>query len=185
MTPMRMGSWAAAGDERRAAARRALRVFFIRRYVSKSRPDPQRNPPPSFIIVRWGPMGYHPRMNKGTALICDDDRILARIEEHILKGQGFTVTVTENGQEGLAAVRAQKPGLLILDWEMPVTDGPAVLAALKAEAERPYVIVITSHEAPEKREKALALGADEVLVKPFQPADFTKKVADLKKRGLV
>lgn len=122
-------------------------------------------------------------MNKGTALICDDDRILARIEEHILKGLGFAVHITENGQEGLEAVRAHRPGLLILDWEMPVLDGPAVLAALKKEAERPYVIVITSHEAPEKRAQALALGADEVLVKPFQPADFRKKVADLKDKG--
>lgn len=124
-------------------------------------------------------------MNKGTALICDDDRILARIEEHILKGQGFTVQKAENGQEGLEAVRAQKPGLLILDWEMPVLDGPAVLAALKKEGERPYVIVITSHESKEKREQALSLGADEVLVKPFQPSDFAKKVADLKSRGVV
>lgn len=124
-------------------------------------------------------------MNKGTALICDDDRILARIEEHILKGQGFTVHVSEDGKQGLEAFRAHKPALLILDWEMPVADGPTVLAALQAEPERPYILVITSHEDPAKKKQALALGANEVMVKPFLPPDFRQKVADLKKRGII
>lgn len=124
-------------------------------------------------------------MNKGTALICDDDRILARIEEHILKSQGFTVHTSENGHEGLQALRTHKLALLILDWEMPVTDGPGVLAAIKSDPEHPYIIVLTSHEAPEKRAQALALGANEVLVKPFLPADFRKKIADLKLKGII
>ncbi|MBI5597694.1 MAG: response regulator [Elusimicrobia bacterium] len=124
-------------------------------------------------------------MNALTAVVCDDDRTLLRIEEHILKKQGFAVFAAENGEEGVAAVKARRPSLLILDWEMPLMDGPGVLAALKAEAERPYIIMISSHEGAEKRTLALSLGADEVVVKPFLPADFLKRVAELKAQGKI
>ena len=124
-------------------------------------------------------------MSERKAVVCDDDRTMSRIISHVLGKQGFTVLIAENGAEGLALVRAEKPALLILDLDMPVKDGIGVLEDMWEEGVRPYIIVLSAHEGSEKHEQVKLLGAQEVMIKPFIAADFMKKIENLVKEGKV
>ncbi len=124
-------------------------------------------------------------MSGKKAVVCDDDRTMSRIVSHCLGKLGFTVLSAENGEEGLALVRAEKPALLILDLDMPVKDGLSVLQDLWEEESRPYIIVLSAHEGSEKHEQVRLLGAQDVMIKPFIAADFMRKVGELAREGKV
>lgn len=124
-------------------------------------------------------------MNGKKAVVCDDDRTMSRIVSHVLGKLGFTVLSAENGEEGLALVRAEKPALLILDLDMPVKDGIGLLQDLWEESVRPYIIVLSAHEGSEKHDQVKLLGAQDVMVKPFVAADFLKKIEGLVRDGKV
>jgi DNA-binding response OmpR family regulator len=117
------------------------------------------------------------------AVVCDDDRTMSTIVGRILSKAGFTVATADNGADGLALVRREQPALLMLDLDMPVMDGWAVLREMKDMPNRPYTIVLSAHESADKHEMARVLGANDVLIKPFTPPDFLKKVEDLTKSG--
>ena len=124
-------------------------------------------------------------MNTKKAVVCDDDRTLIRIIEHVLKKQGFSVWSASDGEQGLALLRAQAPELLILDLDMPVKGGMAVLEELKQQTSRPYTIILSNYEDPEQHQKAKTLGAKEFLVKPLDPVEFLKKIEGLVKEGRI
>ncbi|MFH1724268.1 MAG: response regulator, partial [Elusimicrobiota bacterium] len=98
---------------------------------------------------------------------------------------GFEVLKGENGYEAVAMVHFHKPRLLILDVEMPAKDGFSVLADLQKAKHRPYIIILSAYEDAPNRERALSLGADEVLSKPFNAADLMRKIEGLVKEGRI
>lgn len=115
------------------------------------------------------------------AVVCDDDRTMSGIVGRLLGKAGFNVFTAENGDDGLSLIRAQSPKLLVLDLDMPVKDGWSVLRELKGGTQKPYIIVLSAQESADSREMAITLGADEALVKPFNPAQFLKKIETLVK----
>ena len=93
---------------------------------------------------------------KRTVCIIDDEADLREIYGTGFKREGFVVLTAENGEEGLAVIRREHPDAIILDLQMPVMDGFAVLKALKADpvlSDIPVVILSnvddekTFHEA--------------------------------------
>lgn len=117
------------------------------------------------------------------AVVCDDDRTMGVILKRILSKAGFAVSTAENGDDGLALVASQKPSLLVLDLDMPVKDGWTVLRELRGKTEGLFIVVLSAHESPDKHDMARSLGAGDVLVKPFNPADFLGKIEALVKAG--
>ena len=125
-------------------------------------------------------------MDNKKAVLCDDDKTTMLIVKHLLEKLGFSVSMAADGKEGLALVQAQKPQLLILDLDMPVKNGIGVLQDLQQSGKNGlYIIVLSAHENQEDHAQARALGAQEVVVKPFKPADLVKKVDDLVKEGKI
>lgn len=120
-------------------------------------------------------------------VVCDDDATLTFILQHLLgKKSEFKVAVAGNGEDGWLLIRELRPVLLILDLDMPVKDGFAVLRDLKGlPAPRPYTIVLSANESRDVREEVKSLGADEVMSKPFKPADFLAKVEGLAAEGKI
>jgi DNA-binding response OmpR family regulator len=117
-------------------------------------------------------------------VLCDDDKTTTLIVKHLLTKIGFSVTTANNGAEGLARINTETPDLLILDLDMPVKNGIAVLEELKAKSgPAPYIIVMSAHESPEDQKKVLGLGAREMVIKPFKPADLVEKIEGLVKEG--
>jgi CheY-like chemotaxis protein len=125
-------------------------------------------------------------MTPKTAVICDDDGTLRQIYQHILKKQGFTVEAGADGQEGLNAIRSVRPSLVILDLDMPVKGGLAVLRELHGEGfVGPYIIILSARENPDLHAEVRALGASDVMIKPFSPPDLVKKIETLVQEGKI
>ena len=120
------------------------------------------------------------------AVVCDDDATMARIVKHVLTKQGFDVAMASDGAAGLELIRREKPNLLVLDLEMPVKGGLAVLEELRAApADGLFVIVLSVHEGREMKDRARELGAREIMVKPFAPSDFAGLIEGLVKEGRI
>jgi two-component system chemotaxis response regulator CheY len=102
-------------------------------------------------------------------LIVDDSRAVHAFLKMNLTPDLAVTTSVMNGQEGLDALRA--PGadydLILLDWEMPVLDGPSTVAALRADGVTTPVLVMTTRSAVEDITRMFENGATEYMFKPF------------------
>lgn len=104
-----------------------------------------------------------------TCLIVEDSRVIRRVSRHIVESLGMTVLEAEDGVQALTACDAAMPDLILLDWNMPVMDGLEFLRILRARpdgAGPKVVFCTTEYEAGHIRE-AIAAGADEYVMKPF------------------
>ena len=101
-------------------------------------------------------------------LIAEDEKLMARAMERVLKRAGFETAHAGDGFQAGLMLHSFKPGLLTLDIRMPGVDGFGVLRSLR-ENPLPFAckVLVVSGDAAERRKEALALGADEVLAKPF------------------
>lgn len=104
-----------------------------------------------------------------TCLIVEDSRVIRKISRHIVESLGMIAAEAEDGQQALACCQAAMPDLILLDWNMPVMDGIEFLHALRADpngASPKVVFCTTEYDASHIRE-AIAAGADEYVMKPF------------------
>jgi two-component system chemotaxis response regulator CheY len=104
------------------------------------------------------------------ALIIDDSRVLRRILNEMLGQLGFEVTEAVNGRDGLDKLEAgPAPDVVLVDWNMPVMNGLDFVRAVRANQrfrELPLMMV-TSETEVEQMSLALAVGANEYVMKPF------------------
>jgi adenylate cyclase len=98
-------------------------------------------------------------------MVIDDDPKMQEMMKRYLTDHGFEVIIAVDGIEALGLVKKEDPDLITLDVKLPELDGWAVLAALKTDVETADVPVIMTTTLDD-REKGMALGADEYLVKP-------------------
>ena len=112
-------------------------------------------------------------------LIADDDALSLRLLERSLERDGYEVTSVQNGR--LAAehlCRHDGPRLALLDWVMPELDGPAVCREVRQKREQVYVhmVLLTSKESKRDVIEGLESGADDYLIKPFDPAELKARL---------
>lgn len=112
----------------------------------------------------------------------EDETTLQKMLAAALKEAGYDVITAADGEEGLAAVRSEKPDLVLLDLILPKMDGFTVLGEIKkdeATAHTP-VIVLTNLESAEDVGKVVALGATTYLVKAnYDLPDIVAKVKEV------
>jgi len=113
-----------------------------------------------------------------TVVVADDDPVTLKLVESQLEAAGFRPVVAVNGQAALRAVMAEKPDVLILDLAMPGLDGFDVLERLNmlSSFPRPKVLVVSAGRDAEDVKRALTLGADDYLAKPFKPEELLARV---------
>ena len=99
-------------------------------------------------------------------LVVDDDRQILRVIRNNLIAHGYSVLEAESGEEALAAYARHHPDLLLLDLGLPGIDGLAVVERVRAQSQTPIVILSARGAEPDKV-RALDLGADDYLTKPF------------------
>lgn len=109
-------------------------------------------------------------------LIIDDSRYARLKMSKPIAEAGYEVLEAENGLEGLDLVRKEKPDCIICDLLMPVMDGYAFLENIKKEKITIPVLVLTSDIQDKTREKALALGAIDLINKPPKYAEVVEKL---------
>jgi len=118
-------------------------------------------------------------------LIVDDEPNIVISLEFLLKREGFTVSVARDGEEGLAAIRAQHPDLVVLDVMMPKLDGYAVLQAVRADPQlaATRILMLTAKGREAEQKKGLTLGADAYMPKPFSTHDLIARARELLSTG--
>jgi DNA-binding response OmpR family regulator len=114
-------------------------------------------------------------------LVVDDDPVIQKLLSVNFEMEGYNVLTASDGLEGLDAVSANRPDLVLLDVMMPRMDGVEVAKRLKAdEATRDIPIILLSAKAQSADiEKGLAAGADDYVTKPFDPLELLDKVTAL------
>lgn len=105
-------------------------------------------------------------------LLVDDEESIRVALEFLLKRAGHQVTLARTGEEAMKALARERFDLLILDLVLPGLDGFAVLERVKALPQRPRVLVLTARGREADRAKALALGAEAFMLKPFSTQEL-------------
>jgi len=115
---------------------------------------------------------------KKKILIVDDEQQLAGFVKMRLEANNFNVILASDGIEGLKKAGEEKPDLILLDIQMPNLDGFGVLTRLKESRETASVpvIMLTAKDAPDNIAKALEIGADDYIVKPFDSKILLEKI---------
>ncbi len=113
-------------------------------------------------------------------LVVDDSKVVRKVAARLLEERGFQVTEAADGLEALAWCRAAMPRAILLDWNMPMMNGIEFLRALRVEAggADPVVIMCTVRNTAEDIVEALAAGADEYVMKPFDAEILASKLEE-------
>ncbi|MEE9398702.1 MAG: response regulator [Dehalococcoidales bacterium] len=112
---------------------------------------------------------------KSRILIVDDDRSLVQLTVQALQKVGFDVLTAFDGLEGLRKAQEEKPDLIILDTIMPELNGLQVLSSVRRNSNVP-VTMLTERSEVDLLKKAMALGADSYVIKPFSINDLLARV---------
>jgi len=114
-------------------------------------------------------------------LVVDDDPRMLSMMRRVLEVDGYAVTVAPDGTEALDVLRSQAMDLLILDVMMPGLDGFEVCRIVRRESGIPILMLTARDEATDKV-TGLDCGADDYVVKPFNPDELTARVRALLRR---
>ena len=118
-------------------------------------------------------------------LYVEDEADIRAVAELALDGEGFDLMQYTSGQEALQQASALTPDLILLDVMMPGMDGPTTLKRLR---ELPHlkdtpVIFMTAKVQPSEIEQLKALGALDVIAKPFDPMSLAQQIHGIMQRG--
>ena len=115
-------------------------------------------------------------------LVIEDDAAIADAIVAALTRAGHAVDRLSSGRQAEAALQAHPYDLVVLDIGLPDADGVDLLRRLRSRADAVPVLVATAREALDERVRALDLGADDYLVKPFALSEFEARVRALLRR---
>jgi CheY-like chemotaxis protein len=101
-------------------------------------------------------------------LVVDDEFGIGELLRDVLSDEGHEVHLAINGRQGLDLMKKEQPGLIFLDFMMPVLDGAGVLAAMAAEPALSRIPVIVMSSLPEATIESRAKGYTRYIRKPFR-----------------
>ncbi len=115
-------------------------------------------------------------------LVIDDDKNICEVIKLYLQKEGYHVTIAHDGQAGIDAMAHETPDLVVLDIMMPVIDGWDVLKHIRKTSTVPVIMLTAKGETFDKV-LGLELGADDYIVKPFDPKEFIARVKAVSRRA--
>jgi diguanylate cyclase (GGDEF)-like protein len=119
-----------------------------------------------------------PHTGRPIILVADDDEDILKFIEVNLRSQGHAVVTASDGETALALALEHRPALVLLDIVIPGVDGYEVCRRLRSDWRfgDPSVILLTGRSLPADRNIGLAAGADDFIVKPFDPVELVSRV---------
>lgn len=117
-------------------------------------------------------------MNSKKILIVDDEVDLVETVRFPLEKAGFTVLVSQDGEDALKKAREEKPDLILLDLMLPKLDGYKVCRLLKFDERYKHIPILMLTAKIQEKDKVLGkeTGADEYITKPFEMDELMEKV---------
>lgn len=114
-------------------------------------------------------------------LFIEDEPDLVMLMQVRLVSEGYQMLSAYDGEEGLKKVEAEKPDLILLDVVMPKIDGLTVCRQLKSDSTTKHIpiIIVSASGGKDLPERCLAAGADDVILKPFEPEELLTKIKAL------
>jgi DNA-binding response OmpR family regulator len=135
-------------------------------------PGQYRTEPESTIVWTMG----------SRILVIDDEPHIRAVVRAYLEREGYEVLEAADGDEALALTREAAPDLLVLDVMLPGRSGFDVLRALRSEGTSVAVVMLTARDDVIDRVAGLELGADDYVVKPFEPREVVARVGAVLRR---
>ena len=121
-------------------------------------------------------------MGNNLILMIDDDENICKVVKLYLEKEGMDVLVANDGKSGVDLFNTSSPQLVLLDIMMPGIDGVEVLKRIRKESNVP-VIMLTAKSDTFDKVLVLELGADDYIVKPFEPKELTARIKAVVRRS--
>ncbi len=109
-------------------------------------------------------------------LVVEDEAKLAQFIKLELEYEGYEVTVSQDGLDGLATARAKNPDLILLDWMLPGISGVEICHRLRQTGDKVPIIILTAKDEISDRVTGLDAGADDYIVKPFSIEELLARI---------
>lgn len=114
-------------------------------------------------------------------LLVEDDLALSDVVSFTLRRAGFEVVTAYDGAAAVTAWEASQPALVVLDLNLPRQDGFAVCRTIRSQGDTP-IIILSVRSGDDTIVRALELGADDYIVKPFSPAQLVARIRAVLRR---
>jgi two-component system KDP operon response regulator KdpE len=108
-------------------------------------------------------------------LLVDDEASIQRAIAPLLQSRGYEIEIAASGAAALAAVDARPPDLIVLDLGLPDLDGTEVCSRVRKKTAAP-IIVLSARGSEVDKVRALDLGADDYVTKPFGPEELLARI---------
>jgi two-component system chemotaxis response regulator CheY len=114
-------------------------------------------------------------------LVVDDSRVIRTVARRIMEELQYSVEEAEDGMTALRAVREKMPDLIFLDWNLPTMKGVEFVKSVRGQQEggHPVILFCTTESDPAEIASAMAAGANEYVMKPFDGDGVRAKLADI------
>jgi DNA-binding response OmpR family regulator len=115
---------------------------------------------------------------RSRVLVADDEPITRMLVKLLLEREHFDVLEAANGAQAVDIATRERPDLMIVDLNMPEMDGYEAIARLRRDVTMATlpIMVLTSEDGPGIEHRVLELGADDYILKPFDPAVLLSRV---------
>jgi two-component system chemotaxis response regulator CheY len=110
-------------------------------------------------------------------LVVDESQIVRRVAKVLLNSIGYEVIEAENGQDALDQCKARMPDLILLDWKLPILNAHEFLSIFTRTftGKKPFIAYATTDFDPTDISRAIAAGADDYILKPFDRSSIEAK----------
>jgi chemotaxis protein histidine kinase CheA/ActR/RegA family two-component response regulator len=122
-----------------------------------------------------------PSAQQSYLLVVDDSPSVRRVVSNMLKAHGWNVQAARDGIEALEVIARERPAAVLLDIEMPRMDGYELMATIRSQEQYRTLplLVLTSRAATKHQQRAVQLGADAYIIKPYQDEDLLNQISAL------
>jgi len=121
-----------------------------------------------------------------TALVVDDSITMRRVTQRLLERRGVKVLTARDGLDAITVLQEHEPDIILLDIEMPRMDGYQFATHVRNDAKVKHlpIIMITSRSGEKHRAKAIEIGVNDYLSKPYQESQLVAAIEALLGRQL-
>ena len=120
-------------------------------------------------------------MPRPRALLVEDSPEFVLLCKHVLEKQGFDVVVAHDGGRAVVLARQKRPGLAVLDLELPDFDGVEVCRRIRQFTDA-YIMMVTGRASEVDKIVGLSVGADDYVTKPFSPGELGARIQAMRRR---